>query len=153
MFKGDKAKFGTPQLQQMEKRKSTQSNIKIPDEDKDNLDKGKIVGVGSKLYKNHCGACHQLDGKGDGSRFPPLNGSEWVSGDKKKLITVLLKGLDGPIRVKGNPYNGLMISHNFLNNKEIAEVLTFVRQNFGNHLDAIKPEEVSKVRKSLKTKK
>ena len=152
MFKGDKDKFGTAELAEMEKRK-TRSNIRTPDETKDNLDKGKAVSPGTKVYMSYCSACHQRNGKGDGSRFPPLGGSEWVIGDKKKLINVLLKGLEGPIKVKGNPYNGLMAPHNFLSNHDVAEVLTYIRKNFGNHAGAIKPDEVAQVRKAMKKKK
>ena len=145
MFKGNKDKFGTAQLAEMEKRKM-RSNIRTPDETKDNLDKGKVVSPGAQLYKSYCSACHQRDGKGDGSRFPPLGASEWVTGDKKKLITVLLNGLEGPIKVKGNSYNGLMAPHNFLSNKDVAEVLTYIRTNFGNHAGAVHAGEVDQVR-------
>ena len=145
MFKGDKDKFGTAQLAGMEKRKM-RSNIRTPDETKDNLDKGKVVSPGAQVYKSYCSACHQRDGKGDGSRFPPLGASEWVTGDKKKLIAVLLKGLEGPIKVKGNSYNGLMAPHNFLSNKDAADVLTYIRTNFGNHAGAVKPDEVDQLR-------
>ena len=145
MFKGNKDNFGTAQLAEMEKRK-LRSNIRTPDETKDNLDKGKVVSPGAQVYKSYCSACHQRDGKGDGSRFPPLGASEWVTGDKKKLIAVLLKGLEGPIKVKGNSYNGLMAPHNFLSNKDAAEVLTYIRANFGNHAGAVRAEEVDQVR-------
>ena len=152
MFKGDKSKFGTTQLAEMEKRKE-QSNIRTPDETKDNLDKGKAVAPGAMVYMTYCTTCHQRDGKGDGSRFPPLDGTEWVNGDKKKLINVLLNGLEGPIKVKGAPYNGLMTPHSFLSNKDVAEVLTYIRKNFGNHASAVKADEVDKVRKTSKKKK
>ncbi len=153
MFKGDKDHFGAAQLAEMEKRKTTRSNIRAPDEIKDNLDRGKAVAPGAKVYISFCSACHQRDGKGDGSRFPPLGGSEWVIGDKQKLINVLLKGQEGPIKVKGNPYNGLMVPHNFLSNKDVAEVLTYIRRNFGNRASEVKSNEVDKIRKSLNKKK
>ena len=93
MYKGDKNKFGTAQLEQMEKRKML-PHIRTPDEINDNLDKGKPV-TGAKVYDIYCRACHQKDGKGDGLRFPPLDNSEWVNGDKKRLINILLNGLAG----------------------------------------------------------
>ena len=114
---------------------------------------GKAVTPGAKIYLSYCGACHQRDGKGDGSRFPPLGGSEWVNGDKEKLIAVLLKGVEGPIKVRGNPYNGLMAPHNFLTDKDVAEVSTYVRKHFGNHASRVKADEVAEVRASLKKKK
>ncbi len=152
LFKGDRDKFGAVQLISMEKRKKL-SHIRTPDVVNDNLDKDKVMDAGTKIYSTYCGACHQRNGKGDGSRFPPLAGSEWVKGDKSKLITVLLKGLQGPVKVRGIPYNVSMPPQNFLSDKDIAEVLTHIRKHFGNRASAIKTEEVEKVRKSLNAKK
>ena len=111
----------------------------------DNLDKSKPV-TGAKVYDIYCRACHQKDGKGDGLRFPPLDNSEWVRGDKKRLIRVLLNGLEGTIEVKGKPYNSLMPSQSFLTDEEIAQVLTYVRQNFENDASEVSAGEVSKLR-------
>jgi hypothetical protein len=58
--------------------------------------------------------------QGDGNRFPPLDSSEWVIGDKKRLIGVVLNGLDKPIEVKGKPYNNLMPQHSFLKDEEYS---------------------------------
>jgi mono/diheme cytochrome c family protein len=124
------------------------SHIRTPDEVKDNLDRGKVV-AGAQIYNTYCGTCHQRDGKGDGSRFPPLDNSEWVTGDKERLIKVVLNGLEGPIEVKGKPYNSLMPQHSFLKNAELAEVLTYVRQNFGNASSPITTEEVAAIRETL----
>lgn len=146
-YKGDKTNFGTTQLAQMEKRKSM-SNIRNPDEIADNLDKDKPV-AGSKVYAVYCSACHQRNGMGDSQRFPPLAGSEWVLGDKKKLITVLLKGLEGPVEVKGQSYNNVMPQHSFLRDEDIAEVLTHIRTNFGNTADAVTSTEVNEVRLAI----
>jgi glucose/arabinose dehydrogenase len=145
MFKGNKKNFGAAQLAQMEKRKSL-SNIRTPDKDKDDLDRGKLT-EGSKVYNIYCSTCHQGNGLGDGSRFPPLKESEWVTGEKEKLIDIVLNGLEGPVEVKGKPYNGLMPQHgSFLKDEELAEVLTFIRQNFNNNASAITSAEVNKAR-------
>jgi glucose/arabinose dehydrogenase len=146
-YKGDKKNFGSAQLAKMEKRKMM-SNIRNPDEIKDNLDRGKPV-AGGKMYGIYCAACHQRNGMGDSQRFPPLSGSEWVTGDKKKLIAVLMKGLEGPIEVKGQSYNNVMPQHSFLKNEELAEVLTHIRTNFGNTADAVSAAEVNEVRLAL----
>ena len=143
-YKGNRQSFGPAQLAAMEKRK-TMSNIRNPDPIADNLDKDRPV-VGGKVYAVYCAACHQRNGLGDSGRFPPLGGSEWVTGDKKKLITVLLKGLEGPIEVKGQSYNSAMPQHSFLKDEEIAEVLTHIRQNFGNTADAITAADVAVMR-------
>ena len=132
MYKGDKAKFSDADLAAMEKRKTTSAHIKDPDEIADNLEKGKAVG-GEQVYNIYCIACHQRDGKGDGSRFPPLDSSEWVLGDKKRLIGVLLNGLEKPITVNGKTFNNLMPKHDFLSDDQHgALVLTYIRQNFNN---------------------
>ncbi|WP_138476643.1 PQQ-dependent sugar dehydrogenase [Dyadobacter bucti] len=146
MYKGDRNKFGKAQLAAMEKRKE-RTNIKTPDIVKDNLEK-KILAAGEQAYKLYCGACHQGDGKGDGSRFPPLAGSERVTGDKRKLIEVILKGLSGPLTVKGVEYNGVMPAHDFLKNEEIAQILTYIRMSFGNTASGVSVGEVIRVKKA-----
>ena len=148
MYKGDKNNFGSAQLEQMEKRK-TLSHIRTPDEINDNLDKDKVV-PGAKVYGIYCRSCHQRDGKGDGLRFPPLDSSEWVNGDKKRLINVVLNGLQGPVEVKKKPYNGSMPQHSILKDEDIAQVLTYIRQNFGNNASAVNPGEVNQFRNTLK---
>lgn len=147
MYKGDKKNFGAAQLAQMEKRKATQSNIKTPHEINDNLESSKLMAA-EKLYITHCASCHQGNGKGDGTRFPPLENSGWVKGDKKKLIEIVLNGLTGPITVNGVGYNGTMPANGFLKDEEIALVLTYVRENFKNNAGAILPAEVSSVRQN-----
>lgn len=144
MYKGDKKNFGTAQLADMEKHKLL-SHIRTPDEVKDDLEKGKIQ-KNAQLFTAYCASCHQNDGKGDGSRFPPLAGSEWVTGDKKRLINMVLNGLSGEIIVSGKPYNEVMPAHNFLKDEEVANILTYIRQNFGNNASAVTTEEVKTFR-------
>ena len=151
MYTGERDNFGSAQLDQMEKRKML-PHIRTPDEVNDNLDKSKPV-TGSKVYNIYCRACHQKDGKGDGLRFPPLDNSEWVVGDKKRLINILLNGLEGTIKVKEKPYNSLMPPQNFLKDEEIAQVLTYIRQNFDNNASVVTAREVSDVRKKSIAKK
>jgi mono/diheme cytochrome c family protein len=148
MYKGDKKNFGTAQLAEMEKHKLL-SHIRTPDEVKDNLEKGKIPEK-AKLYNTYCAACHQNDGKGDGNRFPPLGRTDWVTGDKIKLLNTVLKGLNGEIIVNDKPYNGLMPAHNFLKDEEVANILTYIRQNFGNTASAVSVEEVKEYRNGQK---
>lgn len=78
--------------------------------------------------------------------YPPLQSSNWVNGDKNKIINVLLNGLEGEIEVNGDVYDAVMPKQNALTDEQIAQVLTFVRQNFGNKAKAVKPEEVAKIR-------
>ncbi len=144
-YTGDKGTFGQEQLAKMEARKSL-SHIRSPDEIDDNLMKGDLVG-GENIYYRYCSTCHQLDGKGASGRFPPITGTDWVTGDKERLIKVLLNGMEGSLQIDGEVYNGVMPQHSFLNNKEIAEVLTYIRSNFGNDASAISIDEVKAIRK------
>lgn len=143
MYKGEREQFGEEQLAPMEKRKSL-SHIKIPDVLEDDLQKNLLVG--QKLYNTFCGTCHQQNGKGAIGRFPPLAGTDWVTGDKDRLINVVLNGLEGSIEVNGEVYNSVMPQHRFLSNEDIAEILTFIRQNFGNNASPISAEDVNRVR-------
>ena len=145
MYKGEKDKFGTAELAQMEKRKS-RSYIKTPDEVQDNLHMGDRL-EGSILYHTYCASCHQGDGKGDGNRFPPLAGSDWVTGDEKRLIGILLNGLQGEIKVNGKSYNGLMPQTSHLDDHAIASILTYIRTRFGNRAASVNALQVTKVRK------
>ncbi|OLY93538.1 Glucose/arabinose dehydrogenase, beta-propeller fold [Cnuella takakiae] len=148
VYKGDRNKFSTAGLEKMTALKSTKSNIKHPDAVKDNLQNGMMVG-GGHVYTTYCAACHQYNGKGDGTRFPPLANSDWVNGDKQKLIHVLLKGLNQPIQVNGVAYNDVMPAHNFLKDDEISAVLSYVRRAFNNNMDSITPAEVSQARSGI----
>lgn len=146
MYKGDKKEFGEKQLAAMELRKS-RSYIKTPDELKDNLHRGDRL-AGSILYSTYCASCHQRDGKGDNSRFPPLAGSEWVKGDKQRLINVILNGLDGEITVNGQSWQGMMPAHaEFLDDHAIASISTYIRQSFGNKAGPVNSVEVAEVRR------
>ncbi|MCB1205589.1 MAG: cytochrome c [Verrucomicrobiae bacterium] len=91
----------------------------------------KWMGEGKKVY-NNCIACHQASGLGIPGQFPPLVGSEWVDGGTKRLGAILLHGINGPFKVGGQTYNQLMPAWNNLNDEKIAQVLTYVRRNFGS---------------------
>ncbi len=151
MYKGDKNKFGKAELAAMEKRKAN-SHIRTPDELNDNIYKDKGL-PGTQVFNTYCISCHQHNGKGDGSRFPPVENSDWVNGDKKRLISVVLNGLNKPIEVNGKTFNSLMPQHSFLKDEEIAQVLTYIRQHFNNNSDSITSHEVSAVRKDSLSKK
>jgi mono/diheme cytochrome c family protein len=148
LFKGNRDQFGTPELETMENHKML-PHIKTPDEVLDDLTPG-MVAAGQKLYNIHCGACHLADGKGDGTRFPPLVGSEWVMGDKKELIKIVLEGKQGAITVKGEEFLGVMPPLNYLTDVQIEQILTFVRNQFGDQSSAVNANEVQSVRYVLR---
>ncbi len=97
-----------------------------------------------------CGACHGQNGEG-GPIAPPLAGSEWVKGPISNLVRIQLRGLQGPITVAGKEYNmpGGMAALSFQNDEQIAGVLTFVRNSFGNKASAVKPEQVAALRSEV----
>ena len=121
-------------------------------------DDKKIFGQGAEIYnrEGHCATCHQQDGKGlPHSGFPPLDDSKWVTGSKERLIKLTLHGLHGPITVKGKEYPGQVPMTAFkdtLNSREIAAVLTYIRNAFGNKASIVSPREVKEVRKVTKDK-
>ncbi len=90
----------------------------------------KWMSEGKKVYSN-CIACHQSDGKGMPGQFPPLVGSEWVDGGTKRLSAILLHGINGPLHVGGQVYNQLMPAWNTLSDEKIAQVMTYIRREFG----------------------
>jgi mono/diheme cytochrome c family protein len=89
------------------------------------------------------------NGEGVPGLYPPLSQTKYVLGDKEWLIKNILLGQQGPIVVKGEHYNNIMTKLDFLRDKQIAEVLTYVRSNFGNNASAVTEEEVRAVRSSL----
>jgi len=105
---------------------------------------------GKKIYNTYCLACHQADGSGVPGLNPPLIKTKWVLGDKKQLITVILKGMDELIEVDGEEYNNVMASHAFLKDQEVADVLTFVRNSFGNKAPGVTTGDVKSVRATVK---
>lgn len=144
-YTGDKVGFGAAQLAEMEKHKLL-SHIRTPDVITDNLMQNEMAS-GEKTYYRYCSACHQLDGQGASGRFPPLVGTEWVTGDKERLIKVVINGMEGSLEIEGEVYNGVMPQHSFLKNEEIADVLTYIRTNFGNEASDISVAEVEEFRK------
>lgn len=108
------------------------------------------LSAGQILYNQHCLACHKKDGNGFETTFPPLQGTPVVLGDKTALISILLHGLSGPRTVKGVQFNQQMPAFNFLSDRELAEVLTFVRSSFGNKASAVASPEIASVRATAK---
>jgi len=115
--------------------------------------------MGKKLYEreSYCGTCHQEQGQGlAASGYPPLRQSKWVIEDEERLIKLTLKGMYGPMTVlhheyKGNvpmtPFEGLM------NDEEVAAVLTYIRNTFGNRASVIDADQVKEVRGKIADKK
>ena len=113
---------------------------------------------GLEIYQREgmCQTCHQADGKGlEASGFPPLANTDWVTGDVERLIKITLNGLMGQIEVNGKTYPGMVPMTpmgGLLNDEEMASVLTYVRNSFGNNASPVDPETVKEVREATKDK-
>ena len=106
------------------------------------------AGVNGAEEYTVCATCHQPDGKGMPGAFPPLAGSELLTGPADKPIAIVLHGLTGPVTVAGTEYNGMMMPWGTLSDEQIAAILTYERSSWGNTASAVTVAEVAAVRKA-----
>jgi nitrite reductase (NO-forming) len=100
---------------------------------------------GKRVFLQTCFACHQANGQGLPGVFPPLAKSDYLMADKDRSIHGVLKGLSGPITVNGKPFNGVMPPVT-LSDEQVANVLTYVRNSWGNEGDAVTVDDVRRVK-------
>ena len=105
-----------------------------------------MMAAGKGVYDTNCAACHQPTGKGLPGAFPPLAGSDFLQGDREKVLSVALFGLSGPITVNGEEYNAVMPSMGYLSDEDLAAALTYVFNSWGNSLAAVSASEVAALR-------
>ncbi|WP_084122944.1 copper-containing nitrite reductase [Aquiflexum balticum] len=110
------------------------------------MTKSELIDAGKKIYMQACFACHQANGEGLANAFPPLAKADYLNADENRAIDVLLHGLSGEVTVNGKKYNSIMPSQQ-LKDEEVAAVLTYVYNSWGNNGSEITPEMVSKRRK------
>ncbi|MEO8473828.1 MAG: PVC-type heme-binding CxxCH protein [Chryseolinea sp.] len=136
------------------------------EEKKEEAIKSKLTGKDLELFatgkaifarEGYCQTCHQADGMGlSASGFPPLAGTPWVTGNKDRLIKIVLKGLYGPLEVLNKKYEGQVPMTPFggllEKDYDVAAVLTYVRNSFGNESSTVTTEDVKRVRESIKDK-
>ena len=109
---------------------------------------------GADIYASRCQTCHQSNGQGVPGVFPPVDGAAWVTGDKGRLIRIILNGMTGEVKVKGTTYSGSMPPWGtFLDDEQVAQVATYVRQNWSNDASEVTAEEVAAVRKASEDRK
>jgi nitrite reductase (NO-forming) len=107
----------------------------------------KSIANGKNVYTNNCMNCHMEDGKGLESVFPPIAKSDFLKRPTKDLINVVLKGQSGEIKVNGVLYNGIMPAQDYLSDEEIADVLNYINNSWGNkNLKPILPSQVKQLR-------
>ena len=104
------------------------------------------IASGKLVYAQNCLTCHQADGGGVSNMNPPLIKTSYVLGDKMRLAKIVLNGFSEKVEIEGDVYSNIMPSLNYLSNQQIADVLTYVRNNFGNKASAVTVAEVAKAR-------
>jgi mono/diheme cytochrome c family protein/glucose/arabinose dehydrogenase len=118
----------------------------------------KVYDLGKEVFNReaHCVTCHQADGKGVENVYPALAKSEWLAGDPQRVIKIVLKGLYGPLDFQGKQYGPakgtppMMGFAGLLKDEEVAAVISYVHQSFGNNLPMVKADEVKQVREATK---
>jgi len=101
---------------------------------------------GEALYLQHCAVCHSADGSGKEGLYPPLTATEYVTGNKSRLIGIVLHGMTGELQIEDKTYNSVMASFSYLKDNQIAAILTWIRAGFGKGAGEITPEDVKNER-------
>lgn len=105
--------------------------------------------AGKAVYAQNCLTCHLADGGGVDRMNPPLTQTTWVLGDTPRLVKVVLNGMEGE-DIDGEPYANVMPAFDALTDKQIADLLTYVRSSFGNKASAVSTSEVKTIRAANK---
>ncbi|MCP3920547.1 MAG: c-type cytochrome [bacterium] len=151
-----RAPFRTAEAHLNERTNEEEVVIVVPEHLADDAREQYVLGAEVYARDGHCGTCHQPDGLGlQAAGFPPLAGTKWATGDEDRLVKLTLNGLLGPMEVLGKPYPGLVPMTPFgemLSDEELAAVLTYVRNSFGNEASVITPEKIAQVRVASQSK-
>jgi mono/diheme cytochrome c family protein len=106
---------------------------------------------GKKIFAANCQTCHQANGLGVAGQYPPLAGSEFTTGGSRRPAMIVLKGLQGPVKVKGQQFGTAVMQpwDKTLTDKQIADVLTYERSDWGNSASPVTAEQIAALRKEL----
>src|SRR5213596_820941 len=106
---------------------------------------------GKKVFAANCQTCHQANGQGVPGQYPPLAGSEFTTGGSRRMGMIVLKGLQGPVKVKGQQYGTAVMQpwDKTLTDKQIADVMTYERSEWGNSASPVTAEQIAALRKEL----
>ena len=106
---------------------------------------------GKKIFAANCQTCHQANGLGVAGQYPPLAGSEFTTGGSRRMGMIVLKGLQGPVTVKGQQYGSAVMQpwDKTLTDQKIADVMTYERSEWGNNASPVTAEQISALRKEL----
>ena len=128
-----------------------QEIVELTEEEKEALRLERKLDSGKKIFTSKCASCHQPNGLGIATQYPPLAGSEWVSANPELITKIILKGLKGEITVKGEKY-GTSPAANMIavpiNDREIANVSTYVRNAWGNSASEVFESDVADIRRN-----
>jgi mono/diheme cytochrome c family protein len=105
---------------------------------------------GKKVFGANCQTCHQATGQGVPGQYPPLAGSEFTNGGSRRMAMIVLKGLQGPVKVKGQQYgSAVMQPWESLGDQKVADVITYERSEWGNSASPVTKEQIAALRKEL----
>src|SRR5207237_556246 len=105
---------------------------------------------GKKIFAANCQTCHQANGLGVPGQYPPLAGSEFTTGASRRPAMIVLKGLQGPVKVKGQQFgSAVMQPWESLGDQKVADVLTYERSEWGNNASPVTKEQIAALRKEL----
>lgn len=104
--------------------------------------------AGKQVYENKCANCHNQDGSGLALLYPPLTDSTYLKQNKDKLACMIKHGLQGEIIIAGKTYDGVMPAQQDLTDIELAELITYLTNSFGNNQGLTRMEDVSKALKN-----
>jgi mono/diheme cytochrome c family protein len=106
---------------------------------------------GKKVFSANCQTCHQANGEGVPGQYPPLAGSEFTNGGSRRMGMIVLKGLQGPVKVKGQQFGSAVMQpwDKTLTDQRIADVMTYERSEWGNHATPVTAEQIAALRKEL----
>src|SRR5436190_14177568 len=106
---------------------------------------------GKKIFSANCQTCHQANGLGVAGQYPPLAGSEFTTGGSHRMAMIVLKGLQGPVKVKGQQYGSAVMQpwDKTLTDQKIADVITYERSEWGNNASPVAAEQIAALRKEL----
>jgi mono/diheme cytochrome c family protein len=106
---------------------------------------------GKKIFAANCQTCHQANGEGVPGQYPPLAGSEFTNGGSRRLAMIVMKGLQGPVKVKGQMFGSAVMQpwDKTLTDQKIADVMTYERSEWGNKASPVTAEQIAALRKEL----
>lgn len=140
-----------------ESRKETQAEKGVKPEKKteaqsqiDSREVPEYMAEGQKVYVQYCLSCHQANGSGVARLNPPLKATEYVLGDKNRLLGIIINGANIGLDIDGETYSNAMPAFRHLSDEEVAQVASYIRNSFGNSAAPITAEEVSAFRSKNK---